>query len=90
MKYPLAAFLVVAIVIVGFVLLFTNYNQTASEQFAKVLATENIDECYDETMDAWFIEFNTSQNEGATMNEADEKASEKALTNYDECIAQAF
>lgn len=88
MRVPLTAFGIVAVVIIGFVLLFTNYNQSASSQFSEVIAAENIDECYDETMNSWFIEFNNNQESGASMSEADEKASEKALSGYDNCIAQ--
>ncbi|MTI22023.1 hypothetical protein E1176_13415 [Fulvivirga sp. RKSG066] len=88
MRYPLVAFGFVAIVIAGFVLMFTNYNQSATSAFTEVIAEEEIDECYDKTMDAWFIEFVTKQNAGATMDEADEQASELALTNYDQCIAK--
>lgn len=90
MRYPLAAFGVVAIFIFGFVLLFTNYNQSAATQFSEVIASEEIDECYDETMTSWFIEFNSNQEKGATMGEADEVASKKALNNYGECIAKAY
>lgn len=87
MKYPLAAFGFVAIVILGMVMLFTNYNQTASQKLSKVMAKEEIDECYDKTLDSWFIEFNESQENGLTMAEADATASKEALNLHDNCVA---
>jgi len=88
MKYPLIAFVIVALVIVGFALMFTNYNTDPTQKLNKVVADKTIDDCYDKTMDSWFTEFNANQNEGATMDEADQMASEKALLSYDECASE--
>jgi len=87
MKYPLIAFVIVAFVVVGFALMFSNYNTDPTQQLNKVVADKSMDECYDKTMDSWFIEFNENQNNGATMDEADQKAAETALLSYDECAA---
>lgn len=88
MRAPLTAFAIVAFVITGFALMFTNYNTTPGEQLNEVMAEKSIDDCYDATLTSWFIEFNTSQEQGATMSEADALASEVALDNYGECLAQ--
>ena len=68
----------------GFVLMFTNFN-TPPQLLNEVIATENIDECYDTTMETWFVEFNDFQDHGATMSDADKKASKLALASYSEC-----
>jgi len=88
MKYPLAAFGVIAIVITGFVLLFTNYSQSASSELTeKITKTETIDDCYDQSLNSWFLEFTASQENGATMSEADENASQAALDDLGQCLA---
>ncbi|MDX1630074.1 MAG: hypothetical protein R3345_15300 [Fulvivirga sp.] len=85
MKYPLIAFGVVAFAIISFSLLFTNYSAGPSQQLNQVMAEESIDDCYDDTMTAWFIEFNEMQESGATMEEADMEASQEALNNFERC-----
>ena len=90
MKYPLIFFAFILLVIIGFSLIFTNY-ESAPQRLNKVMAsTEELDDCYDDTMTTWFEEFNTSQEEGVTMEEADELAAEKALDNFEECSADTY
>ncbi|HNP17234.1 MAG TPA: hypothetical protein PKL31_02265 [Fulvivirga sp.] len=84
MRYPILFFSFVLVIVVGFVLMFTNYSNP-TERLNELMTDEPIDECYDNTMDAWFIEFNNTQEEGVTMEEADKRAAEKALTQFDEC-----
>ncbi len=84
MRYPILFFSFVLVIVVGFVLMFTNYNNP-TERLNALMTDEPIDDCYDNTMDAWFIEFNNTQEEGVTMEEADQRAAEKALSQFDEC-----
>lgn len=84
MKYPIIFFSMVVIVVTGFVLMFTGFN-SAPQKLNKMIVIEDIDECYDQTMNTWFVEFNTTQEQGATMAEADLAAAEKALISYAEC-----
>ena len=74
----------VVLIVTGFVLMFTGFN-SAPQRLSKVADTQQIDECYDNTMTTWFVEFNQSQDAGATMAEADEKAAEKALGSFEDC-----
>lgn len=87
MKYPIFFFGFVLVVVVGFVLMFTNYSNPA-QQLNALMADEPITDCYDNTMEAWFVEFNNNQEEGVTMEEADKIAAEKALNQFDECKAE--
>lgn len=84
MKYPIIFFSMVVIVVAGFVLMFTGFN-SAPQRLNEVAVVEDIDECYDNTMTTWFVEFNQSQEAGATIAEADNKAAEKALSSFEEC-----
>ena len=84
MKQPILFFLAIVFVLFGYVMLFTNFN-SAPEKLNEVATVKIIDECYDDTMATWFVEFNESQENGANMNEADEKAAIAALINYDSC-----
>lgn len=86
MKYPVFFFGFVLVVVVGFVLMFTNYNNP-TQQLNTLMADEPITDCYDNTMEAWFVAFNNTQDEGVTMEEADKIAAETALSQFDECVA---
>lgn len=84
MKEPIIFLAALIIVITGFVLLFTNFN-TPPENLNDVITSGPIDECFDNTMETWFIEFNESQERGADMSEADNAAAKTALANFDDC-----
>lgn len=84
MKYPLFFFAGVVVIVLDFVLIFTNFN-TAGYELSAVLASEKIDECFDQSMATWFTEFNLNQDKGIGMIEADQIASAKALNNFDNC-----
>ena len=87
MKQPLLFFGFLLIFIVGFVMLLTNY-RNPSTQLSGLMANEPIDDCYDETMSRWFVEFNHNQEAGVTMQHADKQASTLALAEYQHCINQ--
>lgn len=84
MKYPIFFFAFVLVVVVGISMIFTNYANPV-DRLNTLMAEQPLDDCYDNTMEAWFIEFNTNQEEGVTMEEADKRAAEKALNQFDEC-----
>lgn len=84
MKYPILFFGFVLAIVVSISMIFTNYSNPV-DQLNKMMAEQPLDDCYDNTMDTWFIEFNTNQEEGVTMQEADKKAAAKALGEFDEC-----
>lgn len=84
MKYPIFFFVFVLAIVVGLAMMFTNYSNPV-DRLNGLMADQPIDDCYDNTMEAWFIEFNNTQEEGVSMEEADKKAAEKALTQFDEC-----
>lgn len=84
MKQPIIFFLAMVFVFSGFVLMFTNFN-TPTQKLNEVIATESIDDCYDTTMETWFVEFNENQDNGATMSDADKKASKLALASFKDC-----
>ena len=84
MKQPILFFLLVVFVISSFVLVFTNFN-TPPEKLNEIIVTNPIDECFDTTMETWFVEFNESQAQGASMSEADNSAAEVALASLKEC-----
>ena len=84
MKYPIFFFGFVLAIVVGMSMVFTNYNNPV-DRLNMLMADQPLDDCYDNTMEAWFIEFNTNQQEGVTMEEADKIAAEKAVSEYDEC-----
>lgn len=86
MKYPIFFFACVLLFIVGFALVFTNYNNP-KERLNTLMADQPLDDCYDNSMEAWFIEFNNNQDEGITMAEADKLAAKKALNQFDECMS---
>jgi hypothetical protein len=87
MRYPIFFFAFVLVVVVGFVLMFTNYSNPA-QRLNDLMADEPINDCYDNTMEAWFVEFNNTQEEGVTMEEADKRAAQKALTQFEDCKAE--
>jgi len=64
--------------------MFTNFN-SAGYQLSAVMASEKIDECFDITMDTWFIEFNANQEQGNNLYQADQRAAAKALDSFDDC-----
>ena len=84
MKYPIIFFAFVLVIVIGFVLMFTNYSNP-TKRLNALMADEPIDDCYDNTMDAWFVEFNNTQDKGVNMKEADKRAAERALNQFDEC-----
>lgn len=84
MRYPIFFFVFVLAIVVGLAMMFTNYSNPV-DRLSGLMADQPIDDCYDNTMEAWFIEFNNTQEEGISMEEADKKAAEKALTQFDEC-----
>ncbi len=84
MKYPVFFFAFVLVVVVGFAMMFTNYSNPVT-RLNDLMADQPIDDCYDNTMETWFIEFNNTQDEGITMEEADQRAAEKAINQFDEC-----
>ena len=84
MKQPILFFLAVVVVVFGYVMLFTNFS-TAPDELNKMAETAIIDECYDDTMTTWFVEFNENQENGASMSEADANAAKTALASYDSC-----
>lgn len=84
MKQPIIFFLILITVISGFVLLATNFN-SPPEKLNDVIVSNPIDECFDSSMETWFVEFNENQKGGATMSEADNKASQLALASFSDC-----
>lgn len=84
MKQPIVFFLALVFVITGYVMLFTNFN-SPTQELNQVIASESIDECFDNTMTTWFEEFNENQENGADMSEADESASKLALASFSNC-----
>ncbi len=86
MRYPVIFFVFVLALVVGLSMIFTNYENPA-DRLNKLMAQEPIDECYDDSMEAWFIEFNNNQQAGVDMDKADKIASSKALNKFDECLA---
>lgn len=86
MKYPIIFFGFVLLIVVSMSMIFTNYTNPV-DRLNSLMADQPLDECYDNTMEAWFIEFNTTQEDGVTMAEADKIAAERAVNQYDECQA---
>lgn len=88
MRYPIFFFVFVLALVVGLAMMFTNYNNPV-ERLNSLMADQPLDDCYDNTMEAWFIEFNNTQEEGVSMEEADKKAAQKALNQFDECKSES-
>ena len=48
--------------------------ETGAENTATLASLLTDDDCFDERMEKWFVEFNQLQNKGLDMNEANTKA----------------
>ncbi|MDH5476036.1 MAG: hypothetical protein OEX22_10125 [Cyclobacteriaceae bacterium] len=84
MKEPILFFAIIVFVIFSVVLMFTNFN-TPPQQLNEIILSDSNDECFEDTMETWFIEFNETQENGASMTEADEKASLLAIASFNDC-----
>ena len=50
-----------------------------------IISTAEVNECYDQMMNAWFVEFNDLQDKGLSQKEADQLASLEAVKSYKSC-----
>lgn len=64
---------------------YLNTSSIQENEMNKIIVSDESEECFDELMFTWFIEFHKQQEEGLTMDDADRNASNKAVNLYKTC-----
>ena len=58
---------------------------TNKNELNEIIITQPTDECFDELMYTWFIQFHKMQEDGQDMNHADQKAAMEAINMFNKC-----
>ncbi|MEQ8244478.1 hypothetical protein [Fulvivirga sp.] len=88
MKYPIFFFLSV-FGFIAVIMMFIKTNNKPKPLYTNIgyVSEMKLNDCYDEAMSQWFLNFNELQGQGHTWQEANKLAEKIAISRYNKCGA---